>query len=123
MEEKNDIPLFAKKLCSKHGLRWYDTAAGMLIDNGRERFVLKLRNGKVRKLYHENHGKTVKRKDLPCPEKDVDNKVLAKYFHDQGWHRKRIDDTLIYIIKHGSKQALLEKKREEVLAGLTQEEA
>lgn len=98
-----------------YGLTWYQVKPGILIYNGTEYFLLKIKKDHVKSLWHLNHGKTGKRVLLPCKVEDVNNDILQTYFHPQSW--KDTDNTnikraLIYIYHHGNVRRNLDSERQ-----------
>jgi hypothetical protein len=104
--------------------RYYDLditqiTGAILVFNGTEYFIIKLKGSKVRKLLHQNHGKTGKPVNLICELTEIDNKIIQKHFHKQILKSTDPSDlkrNLIYIYNHGRKREILDQKRREILA-------
>jgi hypothetical protein len=101
-----------------YGLTWQQVKLGILVYNGTEYFLIKLKGTKVRKLYHQNHNRTIKQKVLPCGIEEIDNVIIQQHFHQQLW--KDIDcrdlkRTLVYIYHHGNARQVLDSHRKAFL--------
>lgn len=99
-----------------YGLTWYYTKSKstILVNNGTEYFLLKLKGKKVRKLYHQNHNRTGKEITLPCEIDEIDNTIVQNHFHLQKWKDTDNTDlkrTLVYIYHHGNSRRVLDSKR------------
>ena len=101
-----------------YGLDWMRVPAGILVSNGVEYWVIKLKKEKVRRLLHQNHGRSGKVISLPCSEQEVNAEVTQKYFHKQSWEESDLKKTCCYICNHGSKRAKLIARQRAVLAAL-----
>jgi len=103
-------------ICTYYGLDYFETKVGVLISNeAKEFFILKLKNGSVRKLLHQNHGRSGKIVPLPCDIEDIDNEIVQKHFHTQSWSNNDIKQTLLYIYNHGKVRKTLDAKRRAIL--------
>lgn len=105
----NDVSIY-------YGLTWCHTKSksAILVNNGTEYFLIKLKGAKVRLLYHQNHNRTYKHETLPCSVEDIDNSIIQQYFHLQNW--KDVDcsslkRTLVYIYHHGNARRDLDSQR------------
>lgn len=97
-----------------YGLTWYQVKPGILIYNGTEYFLLKLKRNHVTSLWHQNHGKTGKQISLPCEIEDINNDIIHTYFHSQPWkdtENTNIKRALIYIYHHGTARRNQDTKR------------
>ena len=99
-----------------YGLTWYHTKSksAILVNNGTEYFLLKLKGAKVRRLYHQNHNRTCKHETLPCSIEDIDNTIIQQYFHHQNWKDSdcsSLKRTLVYIYHHGNARRVLDSQR------------
>lgn len=103
------------RYCRVYNLIFRKTDAGILVDNGHEFFVIKLKQQKVRKLFHQNYNKGQGKK-LPVDPADLTNEVMRALFHDQKWIQTDIQQTLLYIQKHGTKRHELYMRRQAILA-------
>ena len=90
MNTKNDITKRRESLSDVlddvsmyYGLKWQKVKPGILIYNGTEYFLLKLKGAKVRKLYHQNHNRAIKQITLPCDIEVIDNTIVQNDFHTQ----------------------------------------
>ncbi len=104
--------------CRKNGLEWHNTNSGILVNNGIEYFLMKMKKDKVRRLYHQNHNRNNKRQSLNCLPEEFNNDILARDFHVQPWEEKDIKKTMLYIMMHGNKRSKLEKSRQNTLSRL-----
>lgn len=98
-----------------YGLDWYKVPAGILINNGTEYWLIKLKKGNVRKLYHQNHGRSGKSLSLPCDVVDVNNAIIQRYFHSQPWDYIDIKKAFAYIYNHGNTRRALDSMRQTFL--------
>ncbi len=97
-----------------YGLIWRQVKPGVLIYNGVEYFIIKLKANKVRRLYHQNHNRTCKQETLPCSIDDIDNSIIQQYFHHQNWKDadcSSLKRTLVYIYNHGNARRVLDSQR------------
>lgn len=95
-----------------YGLDYYEVPAGVLFSNGCECWLIKIKKGNVRKLYHQNHGRTGKIKQLPCAIEKVDNDIIHSYFHNQEWYETDIKKTIVYMYNHGkARRGYMDKQR------------
>ena len=125
MNTKNDITKRRESLSDVlddvsmyYGLKWQKVKPGILIYNGTEYFLLKLKGAKVRKLYHQNHNRAIKQITLPCDIEEIDNTIVQNYFHPQKWKDKDNTDlkrTLVYIYHHGNARRVLDSQRKTFL--------
>ncbi|MDF2523712.1 MAG: hypothetical protein K0R31_1353 [Clostridiales bacterium] len=125
MNSKNDttnrvesIYAILTDVSSYYGLIWQQVRSGILVYNGTDYFLIKLKGTKVRKLYHQNHNRTIKQKVLPCGIEEIDNLIIQQYFHQQLW--KDIDccdlkRTLVYIYRHGNARQIQDSHRKAFL--------
>lgn len=113
MNTINDTITFKKiSDCSIfYGFDWYKVSAGILINNGAEYWLIKLKKGNVRKLYHQNHGRLGRSESLPCDVEDVNNDIIQRCFHSQPWDSIDIKKTFVYIYNHGNSRRDLDSKR------------
>jgi hypothetical protein len=101
-----------------YGLTWQQVKSGILVYNGTEYFLIKLKGRKVRKLYHQNHNRTIKQKVLPCGIEEIDNLIIHQYFHQQLWKDIDCSDlkrTLVYIYRHGNARQIQDSHRKAFL--------
>ena len=105
-----------KDISLYYGLDFYETKAGLLISNeAREYFLLKIKNGNVTRLWHQNHGRSGKYVSLPCPVEDVTNDIVHSHFHAQSWVDTDIKKTLVYVYHHGNKRKELDFQRKSII--------
>lgn len=102
-----------------YGLDWCQTPAGMLISNGVEYWLLKFKKEKVRKLLHQNHGRTGKIIPLPCDVQELDNAIVQKFFHTQEQDEHEIKEICCYISNHGYARRKLMRRQSAVLAAFS----
>ncbi len=112
----DDLKLKVDFATKYYGLDWKKVPAGILIGNGVEYWILKLKKGKVRRLLHQNHGRSGKIISLPCREQDLSTEVAQKYFHVQPWEEGDLKKTCCYICNHGNKRTKLIARQKAVLA-------
>ena len=101
-----------------YGLSWQQVKPGILVYNGTEYFLIKLKGIKVRKLYHQNHNRTIKQKNLPCGIEEIDNIIIQQHFHQQLWKDINCSDlkrTLVYIYRHGNARQIQDYYRKAFL--------
>ena len=101
-----------------YGFTWYQVKPGILIYNGTEYFLVKLKANKVRRLYHQNHNRTNKQITLPCGIEDIDNTIIQNCFHLQIWKDadcSNLKRTLVYIYHHGNARRVQETQRKAFL--------
>lgn len=101
-----------------YGLIWQTVKPGILVYNGTEYFLLKLKDAKVRKLYHQNHNRTIKQITLPCDIEEIDNTIIQNYFHPQKWKdtdKADLKRTLVYIYHHGKARRILDSQRKALI--------
>lgn len=108
---KNKMDFVAKY----YGLEWRMVPAGVLVGNGVEFWILKLKKDRVRRLLHQNHGKSGKKVSLPCDEEELSSEIAQMYFHKQPWEEKDLKKTCCYIHNHGSKRKKIMSKQRAVL--------
>ena len=105
-----------KDISIYYGLDFYETKAGLLVSNGaREYFLLKFKNGSVRKLLHQNHARNGKVVSLPCKIIDIDNDVIRTHFHTQPWASDDVKKTLVYIYNHGRVRESIDARRRAII--------
>lgn len=106
-----------KDISINYRLDWYKTSSGILIYNstGAEYWIIKLnKNGRaIRKLLHQNHGRTGigKLETLPCNVEEINNALIQQCFHNQRLTETDPRKTLKYIYNHGNARKKLEFKR------------
>lgn len=96
-----------------YGFTWYTTKVGILINSGTEYWLLKLhKNGRtIRKLMHQNHGRTGKQVSLPCNVTEIDNATVQHCFHNQKFSETDLKKAMKYIYYHGNARKKLDAKR------------
>lgn len=105
--------------CVKYyGMDWEKVPAGVLINNGVEYWLIKLKKDKVRRLLHQNHGRNGKIVALPCETQNLNAEMAMKYFHTQEWKDGDLKKACYYILNHGKARTKIMERQRAVLAAL-----
>lgn len=99
-----------------YGYEWKELKFGnILIDSGTEYWILKMKSsGSVRKLLHQNHGRSGKPVALFCSIQELAHSgdLMQQQFHDQKIDESDLRRVLRYIYNHQNARRQLDIQRQ-----------
>ena len=107
-----------KESSNKYGLSYFEIKPGtILISSSKENWILKTKGMRVRKIFHQNHGRACRSVNLPCKPADITGDIIRTYFHSQNMtdDLRDVDAALFYIRNHGYSRDLLDRRRQQYL--------